>query len=108
LENADIKLFESVLGGALRSIEFIYRSAGVNRPLRPKEEKPDNNISNTLYRDQINKVANSVKDIINGLLSESDQLVKGKVQAKELNGEIRRQGKRFICGNCQNWLTGNF
>ena len=33
LDNADIKLCESVLGGVLRGVEFIYKSPGVNRPL---------------------------------------------------------------------------
>jgi hypothetical protein len=67
LESTDIRLFESVLGGVLRSVDFTYKSSGVNRPLRSKEEKPQENLNNTLYRDQINKVANSIKEIIHGL-----------------------------------------
>jgi hypothetical protein len=63
LDASDIKLCESVLGSVLRGIEFIYKSAGVNRPLRSKEEKPQDNLNNTLYRDQINKVANAIKEI---------------------------------------------
>ena len=69
LETSDIKLCESVLGGVLRSVDFTYKSPGVNRPLRSKEEKPQDNLNNTLYRDQINKVANSVEEIIQGLRS---------------------------------------
>ena len=34
LNTTDIKLCESLLGGVLRSVDFIYKSAGVNRPLR--------------------------------------------------------------------------
>jgi TolB-like protein/Flp pilus assembly protein TadD len=60
----DKALLESELDGALRSIEFIYKSSGVNRPLRSNEEHPDNNINHTIYRDQINKVANAIKEII--------------------------------------------
>ena len=67
LDSADIKLCESVLGSMLRGVEFIYKSAGVNRPLRSIEEKPHENLNNTLYRDQINKVANSIKEIITSL-----------------------------------------
>ncbi len=52
--------------GKLRAIDFIYHSAGVNRPLTPKDKR-DLNLSKTFYRDQINKVANSVKEIILGL-----------------------------------------
>ncbi len=64
LDAADIKECESVLGGVLRGIEFIYKSAGVNRPLRSTEEKPHENLNKTIYRDQINKVALAIRDII--------------------------------------------
>lgn len=52
------------MGGVLRSIVFIYKSAGVNRPLRAREDHPQDNLIKTYYRDQINKVANAVKEII--------------------------------------------
>jgi TolB-like protein/Tfp pilus assembly protein PilF len=64
---ADIKECESVLGGVLRGIEFIYKSAGVNRPLRSTEEKPHENLNKTIYRDQINKVALAIRDIITAI-----------------------------------------
>ncbi len=67
LDNDDIKLCESLLGGVLRGVEFIYKSAGVNRPLRLKEDNPHDNLNRTIYRDQINKVANSISEIISGL-----------------------------------------
>jgi TolB-like protein/thioredoxin-like negative regulator of GroEL len=67
LDSEDIKECESVLGGVLRGVDFVYKSAGINRPLRSKEEKPQENLSNTLYRDQINKVANSIKEIITAI-----------------------------------------
>src|SRR4030042_2419116 len=64
---ADIKLCESGLGGVLRGVEFIYKSAGVNRPLRSKEENPQENLNHTIYRDQINKVGNAIKEIISAI-----------------------------------------
>jgi len=67
LDSGDQQLFESEVGRVMRSIDFIYSAAGVNRPLRDKEEHPDDNISRTIYRDQINKVANAIKEIIVGL-----------------------------------------
>ncbi len=67
LDNPDIKLCESVLGGVLRSIDFIYKSVGVNRPLRANEDHPQDNLNKTYYRDQINKVANSIREIITAL-----------------------------------------
>jgi hypothetical protein len=73
LDTTDIKLCESVLGGMLRSVDFIYKSTGFNRPLRSKEEKPQDNLNNTLYRDQINKVANSIKEIFTAIVQYSPE-----------------------------------
>ncbi len=70
LDNADIKSFEKVLDGVLRGVEFIYKSPGVNRPLRSKEDSPNDNLNKTFYRDQINKVALAIKEIISGLKKE--------------------------------------
>ncbi len=67
LDPDDISLLEDELGGPVRSIDFIYRSAGVNRPLRINEDHPGDNLNKTYYRDQINKVANSIKGIISAL-----------------------------------------
>ena len=69
LETEDIKLCESVLGSVLRGIEFIFNSPGVNRPLTPSDN-PDKNLHKTFYRDQINKVANAIKEIVRGLKNE--------------------------------------
>ena len=56
-----------LVGGILRGIEFIYKSAGVNRPLRASEDHPHDNLNKTYYRDQINKVANAIDEILQGL-----------------------------------------
>jgi TolB-like protein len=69
LENADIKLYESILGGVLRGIEFIYKEPGVNRPLTPYDDEKIN-INKTRYRNQINKVALAIKEIISALKKE--------------------------------------
>ena len=66
LENTDIKLCESVLGGVLRGIQFIYAEPGVNRPLKSDDDEKVN-LNKTRYRNQINKVANAIKEIITGL-----------------------------------------
>ena len=63
LDLEDKTLLENELGGVLRGIEFIFKSSGVNRPLKPSDN-PDKNLNKTFYRDQINKVANAVKEII--------------------------------------------
>lgn len=67
LEQEDITLLENELGGVLRAIEFIFKSSGVNRPLGSFEDHIDDNLNHTYYNDQINKVANAIKDIIYGV-----------------------------------------
>lgn len=67
LDEDDRRTIEKETGEKLRSIDFIYRSAGVNRPLRSNEDHSVGNLYKYFYRDQINKVANSVKDIVSGL-----------------------------------------
>ena len=69
IEREDVGLLENVLQGVLRSIDFIYHAQGVNRPLRPKDDDLHDNLNNTIYRNQINKVANAVKEIITGIKS---------------------------------------
>jgi adenylate cyclase len=66
LDDADLKLCESVLGGVLRGVEFIYAEPGVNRPLKPRDNE-GKYINNANYRNQINKVSNAIKEIFSGL-----------------------------------------
>lgn len=66
LDSEDKSQIENELGTALRSIEFIYKSDGVNRPLT-LTDNPDKNLNKTYYRDQINKVANAIKEIVAAL-----------------------------------------
>ena len=60
-------LLENEIGGVLRAIEFIFKSPGVNRPLRAHEDHPHDNLNRTFYHDQVNKVANATKEIIAAL-----------------------------------------
>ena len=66
LDPEDRDLLERELDSRIRSIDFIYKSPGVNRPLR-KDDKREENANRLFYRDQINKVANAIKEIINGM-----------------------------------------
>ena len=81
LDNEDLKLCESVLEGVLRGIEFIYKEPGVNRPLKSTDNKTDNQ-NKTDYRNQINKVANAVKEIIAALKSPTDKTISPPEQSK--------------------------
>jgi TolB-like protein/HD superfamily phosphodiesterase/Tfp pilus assembly protein PilF len=66
LDADDRNLIENELQSKLRPIEFIFRSPGVNRPLLPDDGR-QGNINNLFYRDQINKVANAIKEIIHAI-----------------------------------------
>jgi hypothetical protein len=63
LDEDDAALIEKELGSPLRAIDFIYREAGVNRPLTPTDSRKEN-LNKTDYRNQVNKVANAIKEII--------------------------------------------
>ena len=72
LDQEDKTLLENELGGFIRGIEFIYKASGVNRPLKPNDERTEN-LNHTYYRDQINKVANAVKEIISAIKKHNKQ-----------------------------------
>ncbi|HET9744066.1 MAG TPA: adenylate/guanylate cyclase domain-containing protein [Chitinophagaceae bacterium] len=67
IDTEDVRLLESALSGALRSIDFIYRDEGVNRPLRPVDDEKLTTALRPMYRNQINKAANAIKEIISGI-----------------------------------------
>jgi TolB-like protein/Flp pilus assembly protein TadD len=83
LDAEDHALLEQELDGPLRAIEFIFKSAGVNRPLR-SEDKREDNLSKLLYRDQINKVANAAKEITQGIRFPERKTSAGAVQPKAI------------------------
>ena len=69
IDQDDVRLLEKELSGVLRSIDFIYQSQGVNRALRPEDDTLNDNNNNTIYRNQINKVANAIKELLYGVKS---------------------------------------
>jgi len=75
LDAEDKKLLEQELGGPLRGIEFIYKETGVNRPLKITDNKNDNQ-NKIDYRNQVNKVANAIKEILLALKSPVDQSIR--------------------------------
>ncbi|MBN1181117.1 MAG: tetratricopeptide repeat protein [Bacteroidales bacterium] len=100
LDTSDIKLCESVLGGVLRSVDFIYKSAGVNRPLMSKEENPQDNLNHTNYRDQINKVGNAIKEIIASIETHEKKLeVVSKEDFKPVSVPGKSSNTKTIAGS---------
>ena len=87
LDSEDKALLENELGGVLRCVEFIYKSPGVNRPLRANEDHPQDNLNKTYFRDQINKVANAVKEIITAI-KKHDQVNETDTKDKVKSGVV--------------------
>ncbi|MCX6253677.1 MAG: hypothetical protein NTV31_04280 [Bacteroidia bacterium] len=95
LDTEDVKLFEKETCSVMRAVDFVFRtSSGVSRPLRADEDHPNDNLNKTFYRDQINKTANAIKEIILGLTTEPVVPVKEKTQQREPLEEIKKEGKR--------------
>jgi len=90
LDATDTEFLENELGCRLRSIDFIYSSAGVNRPLK-SADNPDKNLNKTYYRDQINKVANAVKDIIYGLHPDEKKRATKSYQTRSQAGFVEEE-----------------
>jgi TolB-like protein len=98
LDPEDKTLLENELGGALRSIEFIYKEAGVNRPLKLNDD-PKDNLNKTNYINQINKVANAVKEIITALKKQiqySEEVLKHDFEIKP--GVHKKLQTKIIAG----------
>jgi hypothetical protein len=51
--------------------------------LQPNEERPVDNLNKTLYRDQINKVAGAIKEIIQGMKAEPIMKAEGEGRVKD-------------------------
>jgi len=88
LDVEDQSTIESEIGGVLRAIEFIYKEPGVNRPLTSSDHKHDNQ-NKTDYRNQVNKVANAIKELLNGISLPTTPLL--DPQRKQFE-ELRNKG----------------
>lgn len=110
LDPQDKRIVEAELG-PLRAIDFTYQSAGVNRPLRPKDDETAKGGSQNVYRDQVNKTANAIKEIIAGIHGRESAMAKvGKSESKNtiassfIESPKRKKGnfdfpeqERFLC-----------
>ncbi|HTE34484.1 MAG TPA: hypothetical protein VK666_29095 [Chryseolinea sp.] len=76
LDADDQRLLEAELG-PLRAVDFIFKTPGVNRPLAIDDNRADN-LNKTVYNDQVNKVANCIKEIVASLKRGNVTAVKSK------------------------------
>ena len=93
LDASDTMLFEAVVGGVMRSIDFVYKETGVNRQLRAKDDDIIKNPGQILYRDQINKAALAIRDIIETMKSPA---APEKVKEKEIQSEAAGKTKEIL------------
>ncbi len=92
LDADDLKLCESITGGFLRGVEFVYKEPGIDKPLAPGDNEKKN-LNNTTYRIQIIKVAHAIKDVISGLKIEPG---KDLIQRKESSKEIKEAERKEV------------
>ena len=78
LDAKDQILFEKESGRPIRAIDFIFKSQGVNRPLTPQDSRADN-LNKTFYRDQVNKTANAIEEIIEALATHVEDVSKPEI-----------------------------
>jgi len=79
ISEEDKQLVENEIG-ILRSIDFVYKEPGVNRPLSP-DDSEEKNLESTKYRNQINKVANAIQEIMQGLKSETTPISESELRS---------------------------
>ena len=86
LDPQDAQLFEKETGSVLRAMDFVFKtSSGVNRPLRSNEDRPNDNLNKTFYRDQTNKVANALKEIFTAINNPVSPAAKTATVEKPVN-----------------------
>jgi len=92
LDNTDRELLDNELG-PLRSVDFIFRLPGINRPLRTKDDDLKEIVHYVFYRNQINKVATAVKEIISILRIPSFDISPGD---KTLTKVVKKENHRKV------------
>jgi Tol biopolymer transport system component len=102
LDAVDRNLFEKESGSPLRAIEFIYSEAGVNRPLRSNEENPTRNQNQTIYRNQVNKVANTIKTLVASMTNQDLQPEPGTKSVHKSSDQIDYGSSVFTAGSQSN------
>ncbi len=84
IDKEDASLLEKEIGGLLRPVDFIYKEPGVNRPLRLSDDR-NLNLEKTDFKNQVNKVANAVLEIIRGIKTEDRHKPSQPQRDRQLN-----------------------
>jgi TolB-like protein/Tfp pilus assembly protein PilF len=101
LDTEDVNLFEGVIGGVMRTLDFVFRTAsGVNRPLRAKEDHPNDNLNKTYYQDQINKVSLAIRDIISAIRQNEQKPGEVKKEViKQISVPLKNNKTKILAGS---------
>ena len=91
IASEDKACIEGLLEGILRPIEFIYKEPGVNRSLRSNEDQPENNLNKTFYRNQINKVANAIDEILSSVKTSKTTAIGASTYMTDILKEDNRE-----------------
>ncbi len=97
LDANDKGMIETELQGVLRAIDFTYKAAGINRPLLSKDDEAIKTSGQATYRDQINKTANAISDIIYGIQGKSSNNAGG------FHDEQTLTSSASVLANKKNW-----
>lgn len=94
LDVTDSRILGDQLGHPPRFVDFVYRSPGMNRPLRPGEEVTP---GGARFEDQVNKMALAIKEII---LSMQDrrEMAAGKRRGVDIIAQARRSRNMMRSG----------
>lgn len=82
IDKRDQQIYEGATHEPLRSIDFTFRSPGVNRPLLPGDTRSEN-LSKTVYRDQVNKLANAIAEVLLSMSYENPSEQAPRVNQKQ-------------------------
>jgi TolB-like protein/Flp pilus assembly protein TadD len=82
IDKEDAALLEKEIDGVLRPVDFIYKESGVNRPLRLSDDR-SLNLEKTDYKNQVNKIANAILEIMKGLTTDD------KLKPAQAPGKLR-------------------
>ncbi|MDH5367215.1 MAG: tetratricopeptide repeat protein [Cyclobacteriaceae bacterium] len=87
LYTEDVKLFEKETGSVIRSIDFVYKEAEVNRPLRVNDDDKQ-------YRNQVNKIANATQEILFSIKQGSKRPEDIKTERNDYSTDYSKSTKR--------------
>ena len=94
IDKEDSALLEKEIRGTLRPIDFIYKEPGVNRPLQLSDDR-SLNLEKTDYKNQVNKIANVILEIVRGLRTD-DKIKPDQPQEPIAKSEAANSAKSIV------------